>query len=1165
MSKIDDNDDKENAAKETGVDTESAKEDFKNARDKAKQRTAPARDVAKKVLSNKKVKAAIKKFILANLPIIIIVILIILAIIFLLGIIIYIFTMPGLFLAKLDKLTRETLGNISGVLTGDNVTITISKEQVIDLAQYLQSMGYDVETYGFGEVTYEDDDSDDLNTDENSDDYNQKTTFNQNGKTRQIKKVGASVDDKNYLLAYLVADENTYNLANVSALGIMYASTDAMFNIFSKPWKILTSNGDNVKINKSQIKSASEKEKEISTGMIEIDGYDPYLITQSNDIYAKIDRENGQMKVYTKAFSLTGPSLALSLANVSISPALFTIGSGNSKVQFGDVFTYDLDDWLARYGRPKELLIAVHLATMMPDLAYKIAADGEFNTKVHVDFNTLDVNYNVDATKDDSTLSTEDIEKLFLDNCVGSGEVKVKKIKKNNETSNADSSNPDDYDYIEDTNSKLTESDTYSKILSELDDEQKQVFFDELWKQIESGIKVFSDKQTDVSGFTKLWGVNIISAEAKAHGKTGILETIKGEFSKSLLSSIKRSDTNTYAYLKISDDTIPGTNWTYNEVINLARLTFKGNTGIKNVKWPYIRSVDKHWFYNDIDFEKNTYRVARTATKTMDYKPEDKNNALYKDNIEVKLNATLTSSANGGVIYQVCEPEATGPNDAIKNVFAGKDANYYRYDGSDLTAQRISNSKAIDKGDTSYKFRGQKYSVKKNNDTDTDSSGNGSMIEEKRRVNFNGDSTSALSAFEILENVHTEASDYIYRNLKELMVSLKYFNESEMATDLKSIMLWPIKTDYQYTEWTTTKDDNEFGTKIICNPSETTVICPTDAKVLSVNGNSITLELTKINDDTVKLYNYIYNRNSQYNLSNINADIFDGIQLTITGVSLGSTYASGQTIARGSVIGEAQSDKDGNSTITITMQNLDKSVIDDMDAYFYQTHNTKYEEIMLNQMNNKDNAQAGIDITNFGRGSYILNQLMTGSTIGANNIDGLKVTENTISRDNFISITQSYAKKHGGSGFASSAGTIYDICIENGINPVWAAAQARQEGSWNIVRKKPNNYWSMGAVNSDSNAGDSYGTIEESTQTYCNNLNHRISGKAGALARSKELQPYDNVHFHGAMVGLYDVFSNYAVPDPPTTPERMIEHTVNYVNKIIGITKSIYGEYGINQ
>ena len=88
------------------------------------------------------------------------------------GIVMLLITMPGLILGKLDELGGKIWGNFSGYFTGDSTTAKVSKQEVLDLAQYMENMGYDIQTYGLGEVTYKDDG---------------KGLNNRNGKTREIE------------------------------------------------------------------------------------------------------------------------------------------------------------------------------------------------------------------------------------------------------------------------------------------------------------------------------------------------------------------------------------------------------------------------------------------------------------------------------------------------------------------------------------------------------------------------------------------------------------------------------------------------------------------------------------------------------------------------------------------------------------------------------------------------------------------------------------------------------------------------------------------------------------------------------------------------------------------------------------------------------------------
>lgn len=57
-------------------------------------------------------------------------------------------------------------------------------------------------------------------------------------------------------------------------------------------------------------------------------------------------------------------------------------------------FSYNLDEWVGRYGKPTELLLALHLATMSPDLTEELIDNENLQTKVKI---TMDNDeYNID-------------------------------------------------------------------------------------------------------------------------------------------------------------------------------------------------------------------------------------------------------------------------------------------------------------------------------------------------------------------------------------------------------------------------------------------------------------------------------------------------------------------------------------------------------------------------------------------------------------------------------------------------------------------------------------------------------------------------------------------------------------------------------------------------
>ena len=127
---------------------------YKNNINATKNKTkSKVKNVNKKILNNAKVKA----FIVAHLPLIIGIIVVIIAIIFIMGLVMFYTLMPGLILGKLDELAGNIWAHFYGFFTGDYTTATISKQDVINLAQYMENMGYDIQTYGLGEVTYKED------------------------------------------------------------------------------------------------------------------------------------------------------------------------------------------------------------------------------------------------------------------------------------------------------------------------------------------------------------------------------------------------------------------------------------------------------------------------------------------------------------------------------------------------------------------------------------------------------------------------------------------------------------------------------------------------------------------------------------------------------------------------------------------------------------------------------------------------------------------------------------------------------------------------------------------------------------------------------------------------------------------------------------------------
>ena len=790
-----------------------------NAKSMTKNATNKAKNATKKVLNNKTVRA----FILAHLPIFIGIIIAILLIIFLIGIIMLLITMPGLILGKLDEMAGNIWGNFSGYFTGDSTTAKVSKQDVLDLAQYVENMGYDIQTYGLGDVKYKDDG---------------KSLNNRNGKSREIEKIGESVDGKNYLEAYIAADENTYVLAQYNVFGAVKAATRDIFEgVKETISNIFDNNEDSTDTAYNETKTPYEESKEYSTGMINIEGYDDYKIFgrkiegDLNSSFVEIDRENKQMKVYTNAFALSDILPAYKTQIELFNRTLF----GTDSIKWGNVFTYDLDNWLARYGRPKELFLAIHLSTMMPDLPYEIATSQDFNTKVKIGLMNTSIIYEVSATKGDSTIDNDQILDYYNKYCQnGAGNndelipntkwtkkeiEELAKLSENGQGSlpQAGETTTMPFSSAMEDNGNFTKYALSDYQLAQLTYVAYREQGTDAGAAAEASLmaNLFESGRGNGYGSGANGLVNYVMTSgwfaSRSTGSTDNNESHKNIVRQVLVNGKRTlpiyvdehdclsdlsyvSNTsigNRSGYIK--DVTIIhnvyGSTYTFYEFPGGAESgtdpfgytskhgsdfcykfeDLSEDSGGIRIKWPFIRSVTHHWFYEDIDFTKKTYRIAKSATKTIDYKPSDKNDPLNDENITIKLNATLTSE--NGIIYQVCEPETKGPNDNIVKVFT--ENTYYVYDGSLMTAKKIANAKAQELNKYTYTFNGEKYSTKSD------------MPIKKRKVNFEKNKSNTLTAFSILGNVHTEAAEYIYRNLKELVLKLGFLSENDLKEELK--------------------------------------------------------------------------------------------------------------------------------------------------------------------------------------------------------------------------------------------------------------------------------------------------------------------------------------------------------------------------------------------
>ena len=164
------------------------------------------------------------------------------------------------------------------------------------------------------------------------------------------------------------------------------------------------------------------------------------------------------------------------------------------------------------------------------------------------------------------------------------------------------------------------------------------------------------------------------------------------------------------------------------------------------------------------------------------------------------INLNLTEN-----IVQVGEGQRAETNPLIKKMFLQN--KYFRYDGSEDTAEIITELRKqnnIDYGALDENELAKTVTIDDKTYKVSDYAG---------VVTLNQDS---LNAFSMLENTHTLDSDYIYRDFKELIVELGYFEKEELTDETPRLLQFPIPGigSAGYPDRTIDKRENEFGTMI---------------------------------------------------------------------------------------------------------------------------------------------------------------------------------------------------------------------------------------------------------------------------------------------------------------------------------------------------------------
>lgn len=251
----------------------------------------------------------------AAVPVIVGIVVVVILLVIIIGVLVFIFTGPDSVRGQVNKMADDMWTSIQGFYKG-KAEAQVKKEDIVQIASYLDNAGYKLEGYGFAEK----------------------------GAVKRDERGKVTDVESEYITAYLVAENKTYTIANKDFNLRDYFNKSGILGPFNP-------------LNITRVAyglATGDTNPDWGSGMIVINSK---LWSGVNADNVDIDRPNQIMSIKLKDTE------------------------GNE-----EIYQYNLDGWMGRYGKPIEFLLALHTGTMAPDFALQVAVDDEFDTKVYVRF-----------------------------------------------------------------------------------------------------------------------------------------------------------------------------------------------------------------------------------------------------------------------------------------------------------------------------------------------------------------------------------------------------------------------------------------------------------------------------------------------------------------------------------------------------------------------------------------------------------------------------------------------------------------------------------------------------------------------------------------------------------------------------------------------------------
>lgn len=330
----------------------------------------------------------------------------------------------------------------------------------------------------------------------------------------------------------------------------------------------------------------------------------------------------------------------------------------------------------------------------------------------------------------------------------------------------------------------------------------------------------------------------------------------------------------------------------------------------------------------------------------------------------------------------------------------------------------------------------------------------------------------ATAGLAILKNCDTQDAEYIYRDLKEMLIELGYYTEAEFDYLNTDVLNWFIP-DYMPEVWpqNTEEDFGSFAAVLYPveeNPSEDKkddessdesdeidfgltrdkskgflpdldVVAPGDCRIIRSDSNGIELEFTSEEQPEI--------------------GILDGYTMIITGINIDE----GITI------------KGDEESIQISYEDaISQKIIVKAGSIIGKTGSEKISVFMLND-----------------RGEYlgdVEDYMAPDKATISGQTESFSVTGTVLTESEFVECCMNVLRAHNvtTSDFSeSNVKEFYRICKRKGVNPEFAFVTAALESGYMTANEatSTHNYWGYGTSNGTS--VQSYGTMLETLEKYC--------------------------------------------------------------------------------